>query len=83
MKGTLRLQDNGWVLEANDGTHVDSGEYPLEENQQFIEDATESLAEHLLPAGATLPERSSMKNIAKLTAGNKPYTKVDDRTEQF
>jgi hypothetical protein len=42
-KGTLRLTDDGWQLEAEDEAVIDSGDYPLREDTAFIESAAEVL----------------------------------------
>ena len=39
----LRLLDDEWVLEDSDGEIVGSGDYPLKENTEFIENAAELL----------------------------------------
>ena len=43
MKGTLRKTDDGWILEESDGTELDSGDWPLTEDAEFIEEAAEKL----------------------------------------
>ena len=43
MKGTLRLKSDEWVLEDSDGSEVDNGDYPLYEDDMFIEEAAETL----------------------------------------
>ena len=43
MKATLRLTDDGWVLENSDGDTVDSGAYPLRETDDFVESAAKKL----------------------------------------
>jgi len=43
MKGVLKKQSDGWVLESDSGKTVDSGGYPLVQDDDFIESAAGKL----------------------------------------
>ena len=43
MKPTLHLNEDGWELTDKDGEIVDSGQYPLREDNEFIENTASEL----------------------------------------
>ena len=85
MEATLRKRDDGWILETSDGTQVDSGSYPLVEDDKFIESAAEALIDETLDAlnhdQGKVPEHAASKRMGLITVGQKPYQVVDERTE--
>lgn len=83
MKGTLRLKDSGWVLEDHNGNEVWNGDYPLIEDEEFIETAGEKLingvAKGLEVSEGKASESEASKQMTALSIG-KLYERVDERT---